>query len=294
MKSKSRKTSHSLVGLSLCSALGLLALSTTATAAVTITNDWSTFFQLEKPTGKIDEPALSGFEYLISSSPDAFRANDQYLIAGEETIPSRSLVNDLGGAGDLSGIPLNFSIQHNLVGGRNFTFIIDDVLAGSPSILCWGGNCAPGSIAAPTIDGIAPITQYNGLQLQLRAQDVVGSSATLSNLSLTGVEIIPGGDPLLDGTVTPLTPSTIPIDPPGRVGQWLLGDNLDFVTQEWELSGIITLTRDAAIEDVTKVRLAVDFVNDLRLPLAPIPLPASVWLFASALAGLTALKRRRR
>ncbi|MCX2980724.1 VPLPA-CTERM sorting domain-containing protein [Halieaceae bacterium IMCC14734] len=290
MKSNNQKISPTLV---LCTALGLLAISTSATAAVRVTNDWSTFFQLEKPTGKIDEPALSGFEYLISSSPDPFRANDQYLIAGEETIPSRSLVNDLGNAADLSGMPLNFSIQHNLVGGRNFTFIIDDLLAGSPSVLCWGGNCAPGSISAATIDGIAPITQYNGLQLQLRSQEVAGSSATLSNLSLTGVEIIPGSDPLLNGTVTPTTPSTILIDPPGRVGQWLLGDNLDFVTQEWELSGTITLTRSDAIVDLTKVRLAVDFVNDMRLPLAPVPLPAAVWLFASAIAGLTALKRRR-
>ena len=290
MKLNSLRTSHTLV---LCTALGLLALSTNATAAVRVTNDWLTFFELEKPTGKIDEPALSGFEYLISSSPDSFRTNDQYLIAGEETIASRSLVNDLGDAGDLSGMALNFSIQHNLVGGRNFTFIIDDLLAGSPSVLCWGGNCAPGSISAPTIDGIAPITQYNGLQVQLRAQDVAGSSATLSNLSLTGVAILPGSDPLLSGTVTPTTPSTILIDPPGRVGQWLLGDNLDFVTQEWELSGTITLNRDDAIVDLTKVRLAVDFVNDLRLPLAPVPLPASVWLFASAVAGIAALKRRR-
>jgi hypothetical protein len=293
MKSNSRKTSHSLLGLSLCTALGLLALSTTATAAVTITNDWQTFFQLEKPTGELDEPALSGFEYVVSEMADPFRANDQYLIVGEDTIASRSLVNDLGGVTELSGTTLNFSIQHNLVGGRNFTFIIDDLLAGSPSILCWGGNCAAGSISAPTIDGIAPITQYNGLQLQLRAQDVAGSSATLSNLLLTGVDIAPGSAPLLDGTVTPLTPSTIPGDPPGRMGQWLLGDSLDLVTQEWELSGTITLTRATAMEDVSKVRLAVDFVNDLRLPLAPVPLPAAVWLFASALGGLAALKRRR-
>lgn len=272
--------------------LALLLLSVPARPAVVITDDWRTLFDLEKPTGKFDEPGLSGFEYLISSRVGEYRANDHYLIAGEESTPATSLVADLGAVGELSGTALDFSIQHNLVGGRNFTFNIDNPSTGTPSVLCWGDNCAAGSNSAQTIDGIAPITQYNGLQIQVRAQEVAGSSVMVSNLALSGIAISSGT--LFDGIVTPLTPGTVPGDF-GRVGQWLLGDDLEFISQEWELTGTVTLTRALALEDLTKVRLAVDFVNHLDLPLLqPIPLPVSAWLFASALIGLAGLKRRRR
>jgi hypothetical protein len=109
---------------------------------------------------------------------------------------------------------------------------------------------------------------------------------------MTGVDFAPAGASLLDGMVTPATPSTIPGDPPGRVVQWLLGDSLDMIVNEWEITGTITLTRDLALEDLTKVRLAVDLVNDLRLPLQPVPLPAAAWLFGSALLGLAISKRK--
>jgi hypothetical protein len=271
----------------------LLSISPHTMATVTITNDWATLFSLEKPTGEFDEPSLSGFEYLISSRTGEFRENDQYMIVGEEPTATTSLISNLGAVNELSGTAWDFSIQHNLIGGRNFTFTMDGP-AGAGSELCWGENCPPGSTSMQTLDGQAPINQYNGLQIQVRAQDVTNSSATISNLSLTGVTMDPTSPALFDGTVTPLTLGTFPFET-GRVGQWLLGDNLDFTSNEWELTGTVTLTReDLALEDLTKVRFAVDLVDDTRLVLEPVPVPASVWLFVSALIGLVGIGRKPR
>jgi hypothetical protein len=267
-------------------------------ASLIVTSNALTIFNLEKPTGKFDEPSLSGFEYLVSDRTGEFRQNDQYLVAGEESLPATTLATDLGGLADLSGTALDFSIRYNLVGGRNFTFSIDDPLSGAASILCWGGNCPAGSMSAETIGGLAPVTQFNGLQIQVRAQEVAASSVSISNLVFTGLPIAPGSDALFDGTVTPATASTIPGDPPGRIIQWLLGDSLDLVMNEWELSGTVAIARIEAIEDLTKVRLAVDLVNDLRLPLPPeepieTPLPATLWLFSIAFAGLMTFMSRK-
>jgi hypothetical protein len=35
---------------------------------VTVTNDWETFLNLDKPTDKFDEPSFGGFNYLISGA----------------------------------------------------------------------------------------------------------------------------------------------------------------------------------------------------------------------------------
>lgn len=77
-------------------ALASISIADRADAAVLITNDPTTFSFLEKPTGKPDEPSLGGFEYLISSRTNQFRANDQYLIVGEEPNDMTAIVADLG------------------------------------------------------------------------------------------------------------------------------------------------------------------------------------------------------
>ena len=103
--------------------------------------------------------------------------------------------------------------------------------------------------------------------------------------SLLGLDV--AGADFFDETVTPDVPGTIfPFDL-GRRGQWLLADELDFVLKEWELTGVVTLSRpDAALSDVTKVRLAVDFVRDPRLPFLPVPELSSVSLLAAGLLAL--------
>ena len=271
-----------------------LGIGDRADASVLVTSDPSTFLRLERPGGEFDETSLGGFEYLISSRTSGFRANDQYLIVGDESDAATAIAADLGAVGELSETPLDFSIQHNLIDGRNFTFSIANPATGGISVLCWGDNCPPGSTSTPTLNGQAPINTYNGLQLQVRAQEVEDSSATISNLSLTGVDIDPRSAALFAGTVAPSTTSTLSIfgDPPGRVAQWLLGDSLDLVLLEWELSGTVTLMREFAKEDLTMVRLAVDFVNDTSL--STIPAPAALPLFVSAMAVLTGVVRRRR
>lgn len=272
----------------------VVSITTTTNATIVITNDPNTFLFLEKPTGQFDEPSLGGFEYLISSRTNEFRANDQYLIVGEEANDATALVADLGTVGELSGTAFDFSIQHNRLGGRNFTFSINNPLTGEISELCWGDNCALSSTSMSTLNGQAPINTYNGMQLQVRAQDVMDASATISGLSLTGVDIDPDSAGLFEGTVTPFTNSTLSIfgDPPGRVGQWILGDSLDLVLADWELTGTVTLSRpDEAILDLTNVRLSVDFVNDTRL--ATIPVPPTVWLFGSGLLSLIGIARKK-
>ena len=72
---------------------------------VTDPDDGRVFLDLDRPTGKLDETGLSGFEFLLSSRTGSFRANDQYLIAGEETEETTSIGNDLGAVEDLSGTP---------------------------------------------------------------------------------------------------------------------------------------------------------------------------------------------
>jgi hypothetical protein len=269
------------------------ALSAEAVVQVTDPDDATVFLRLFRPTGEFDETALSGFEVLISSRTGEFRANDQLLVAGEETAEATSLGAELGAVGDLSGIPFAFSIQHNLTGGRNFTFILTNLLTSESSVLCWGQSCPPGSVASERLNGMAPIHDYNGLQIQARAQDVVGSSAAVTITSLAGVDV--DGAPFFDEVVTPESPGTIPGDS-GRRGQWMLGDSLDLVLEEWELTGVVTLTRpDAALTDLTKVRLAVDLVRDPTLPFL-LPEPEATLLHAAGLTAvaLRAVRERRR
>ena len=270
----------------------VLCVASQAGALVTVTDpdDPSVFFDLFRPTGQFDETSLSGFEFLISSRLDEFRASDQYLISGEATEESTSIVSDLGAVGDLSGIAFAFSIQHNLVGGRNFTFRLTHPLTNESHLLCWGESCSPGSISTEILNGVPPIRDYNGLQIQVRAQDVEGSSAAVTITSLTGLDVT--GAPFFDEIVTPSSPGTIPGDA-GRRGQWMLGDDLDLVLHEWELHGIVTLSRpDAALSDVTKVRLAVDLVRDPNLQY--LPEPSAALLFAAALAVIAPLARHRK
>jgi hypothetical protein len=107
--------------------------------------------------------------------------------------------------------------------------------------------------------------------------------------SLTGVDLT--GAALFDDVVTPGSPGTID---PGRRGQWLLGDDLDLVVHEWELTGTVILSRpDAALEDLTKVRLAVDLVRHPELPFLPAPEPADPLLVATALATVQRVCRLR-
>jgi hypothetical protein len=270
-----------------------LALPASATVTVSGPDDGSAFFNLDMPTGQFDERGLSGFEFLISSVPqstDPFTANDQYLIRGEDTNPIDAIGNDLGAVGDLSGVPFDFSIQHNLVGGRNFTFSLTNSVTSAVSVLCWGVNCPAGSNAAEMINGEGPLIDYNGIQVQARAQDVVGSSVDLQILSLSGVTL--AGSPLFNETVTPSSPGTIFSFDLGRRGQWFLADDLDFHTNEWELLGQITLNRpDEALMDRTKVRLAIDFVRDPSLP-SVVPEPSTALLMGLGLLALAANPRR--
>ena len=259
-----------------------------AQAVVTVSgpDDFSAFIPLVMPTGQEDERGLSGFEFLMSGTSDPFTRNDQYLIQGQDTNAAQTIRNDLGTATDINGIAFDFSIQHNLVGGRNFTFSLTDTVSSNVSVLCWGSNCAVGSNSAETINGFAPINNYNGLQLQVRAQMVAGSSTSVEIFGLTGVTTT--GSPFFNDTVTPTSPGTIPGDF-GRRGQWFMADALDYQLNEWELTGRVTLNRtDAALSDRTMVRLAVDFV---RNPSLPVPEPSTALLFGLGLSWLGALRR---
>lgn len=272
--------------------LAWLAAADGAAAGVVVTDpdDASVFLELFRPTGVFDETGMSGFEFLISSRTKEFRANDQYLIAGEETAPATSIGSDLGAVADLSGTAFAFSIRHNLTGGRNFTFRVTHPQTSATSVLCWGENCPPGPGSTGLLDGIPPIGDYNGLQIQVRAQDVEGASAAVTLHSLTGVEL--SGADLFDDVVTPESPGTIDA---GRRGQWMLGDDLDLVLLEWELQGTVTLSRpDAALEDLTKVRLAVDLVRHPDLPFIPAPEPSGFLLAAAALGAVAWLHPRAR
>lgn len=276
-------------------ALAELALAGRSAALVHATDpdDGSAFLGLYRPTGQFDEAGLSGFEFLISSRMGEFRANDQYLIAGQATEETTALGSDLGAVGDLSGRSFDFSIEHHLAGGRNFTFRLTDPLPSATSVLCWGEDCPPGSNATELLAGIPPIADYNGLQIQVRAQDVAGSSAAVTITSLAGVEL--AGADLFDEVVTPDAPGTVFTSDLGRRGQWLLGDSLDLVQNEWQLTGTVTLRRpDAALEDVTKVRLAVDLVRDPELPFVPAPEPGAPLLSTTGLAALLLRSARER
>ena len=269
-----------------------VALESAATVVVSGPDDGSAFFPLFMPTGEFDERGLSGFEFLVSSRIGSFRENDQYLISGEETDVSTSIGNDLGLVGDISGVPFNFSIRHKLQGGRNFTFTLTNSATGSSHSLCWGSNCDPTANSTEILNGIPPIHDYNGIQVQVRAQEVTGARVAVTISGLSGVDVT--GEPFFDELVTPTVDGTIFAFDRGRRGQWLLGDDLDLVLREWELTGSVTLTRpDDATTDLTKVRLAVDFVRDPKLPfLVPEPsLGGSMLVSAVVLAALRRSQR---
>lgn len=270
--------------------LGSLLSGLPATALVIATDpdDPLPFFRLDRPTGKFDETGLAGFELLVSSRTGEFRAADMYLIAGEVTEPDHALALDLGDAAQLSAVPLGFSIEHRLAGGRRLLFRVSPAAGTGTHLLCWGTGCPAEALSAERLGALAPPVDWNGLQVQVRAQEVPGASAALRLLALDGVDL--AGAPLFDETVTPDSPGTIPGDA-GRRGQWLLADDLDLVTREWTLRGILTLSRpDEATTDLTKVRLAVDLVRDPTLPF--VPEPGTLLLVVCGLVGLGSRRRR--
>lgn len=285
-----REKNLSVVLAGLFGVLSVIGISGQARASVVIIGDaggvfdTGVFWRLDRPTGKPDETSLGGFNYWISSRVGDFRENDQYLNEGDETDTSTAIAANLGTVTNLSGVPFDFSIEH--VTNKNFSFSLTN--SGTPSVLCWGIDCPGGSISSPTLNGKPPITNFNGLQLQFRAQDVANSTTEVRNLALSGVDIDPMSDAWFDGVVTPTTDSTIDFDPPGRVGQWIMG--YDLASMDWVLSGTVTLTRDEADSDRNKVRLAVDFVRDPTL----VPVPAALPLFVTAIGFLAAFVRRRR
>ena len=64
-----------------------------------------------------------------------------------------------------------------------------------------GPELRAGSNSAELVDGFAPIDDYNGLQVQVRSQEVAGSSVAVEILGLSGVTS--SGEALFDETVTP-------------------------------------------------------------------------------------------
>ena len=288
-----------LVSASLCSASVVVSGPDPSASVV--------FFGLDIPPlgGGIDERGFSGFEYRLSGrdpAVDEFIANDMYVIQGNDTNPTQAIganigdVDNMTNLHELSGVPINFSIQHNLVGGRNLTFSLFNTISMETSVLCWGLNCAPGSISAETINGEAPFNEFNGLQVQVRAQEVTGSSASVQITALNGISDIVG-DPFYDETVDPTLPGTIQTilgNDAGRRGQWLIADDLEFLRNEWELEGIVTLSRpDDAFGDRTKVRLAIDLVRDPDLPFV-VPEPSSADLSIVAVTAVAFIRRASR
>ena len=141
------------------------------------------------------------------------------------------------------------------------------------------------------INGFEPLYDYNGLQVQVRAQDVVGATTTVEIRGLSGVTL--DGSPLFDETVTLSSPGTIFPGDAGRRGQWFMADDNDLTANEWDLFGTVTLNRpDGALTDRTKVRLAVDFVRNESLPFV-VPEPSTALLAAAALGTIVAIARSR-
>jgi len=290
---------RSLAGL----AIPGLLLAGPARATVTVSGPdpsaSSVFFGLAIPPvgGAFDERGFAGFEFLMSGvdpATNAFNANDMFVIAGNDTNPTEARGLNVGDRAALNGVPFNFSIQHNLTGGRNLTFSLTSSITQQSSVLCWGVNCAAGSTAYATINGQGPFDAFNGIQVQVRAQDVVGSSTSVRITDLVGISDIVGA-PFYDETVDPTLPGTIQTifgTDAGRRGQWLIASELEFLSREWTLEGVVTLNRpDAALTDRSKVRLAIDLVRDPNLPYV-VPEPSTAILFGLGLAGLASVPRR--
>ena len=237
-----------------------------ATLRATHPSDGSTFHRLERPdpaADKYDETSFSGFEFLISSrsQPD-FRANDQYLVSGEQTVPGSALADELGPVGDLSGTPFGFTIEHvPPPAGRRFVFSLKNEVTGVETVQCWGVDCPAGSNSDELVGGKPPLADFDGLQISVRAQEVAGSSATLEILGFDGPPL--EGAPLFDETVTPDTLGTIdPLLDRGRRVQWILADGPLLSEEAWRLRGRVVLVRsDPAQSELTKVRVATDLVR---------------------------------
>lgn len=275
-------------------AVGLLASPAAAVVVVSGPVSGAAFFPLVQPTGQFDERGLSGFEYFISGiTGDEFLSYDQFLIQGEDTNPTQAIGADLGVAADLSGTEFEWSVQHNLAGGRNFTFSIAQPGSTDASVLCWGQGCDPtADVVVATLNGQGPLDDFNGIQVQVRAQDVPNSSATVTIDALDGVPLS-FDEPYFDETVVPTSPGSVSPFDFGRRGQWFIAQDNDLVLNAWELRGTVTLSRlDPALMDRTQVRLAIDLVRDPRFP-SVIPEPSTALLLGLGLCGLAGRRTRR-
>ncbi len=248
----------------------------------------------------MDERGFSSFQYLISGDDGGILdRGDHFITNGEDRKDDLSIAADLGIQPDLSGKQFAFSLQHNFIGGRNFTFTVDEVGNGTASTLCWGMGCdADADIVAETLGGDRPFTDFNGLQLQVRANEdnsIINPLAAVQITRLSGVDLA-SGTTFFDDVVTPSSLPTILFANPGRQVQWLMADDNDLTLNEWELTRMVTLSRDdLATEDVTALRIKVDLVRDPNRPFgALVPIPGGVWLFGTGLMALLGFGRCRR
>jgi hypothetical protein len=219
--------------------------------------------------------------------------------------PADFVQADLGNLGALSGTTFHFVVEYEV--GKGFTFSLTDP-SNTTRTLSWGDSALGGTNVTTLqrtingqLDGIAhgPTDDpFNFLIIEARAQRGAGDSnppepdsvMTFSNLSFSGTGLTTSGPGLVAGAMnentagSAWTPAGVGVEN-GRYWQFLYSD-ADLSDYDWTFSA-----------DVSGFATGNSPQESLRFELtaknvAPVPLPAGVWLLLSGLAGLATLRRK--
>lgn len=204
---------------------------------------------------------------------------DQTIFNGTNFDANNIVSNHLGNAMSLDGKTWIFSLvfERGDSGARGLTFNLTDAATGMEAYELVYDTANP-------INGQTPLSPFNGIKIETRAGALRDSTSTaalnVSNLTF--------------GTTIPVTgslPTTIDVYSPPTAAEnwssWLIADT-NLGDLDWFVIGTVTGQFDCTTGGADCLRdesIKLNFkLADVSL--APVPIPAAAWLFASGLLGL--------
>ena len=228
-------------------------------------------------------PLGAGFKYQVNNG----NFDHQLYNGNGPGTTANQIATNLGNVNQLSGRTYNFTVQH--IAGQGFIFqMVNPATGGATTTLSWGTfETTPPGTTTTLLNGLAPPTSFNALDLIAQAS-LASSSFAFSNLVFTSPTLTSGGGTFAAGTVTPTTSG--PGDPLGFYTQRLVAD-VNLGAHNWTLSGTWLPTRSGGDGQVDLVNFIIN-ARTVTLSTA-IPEPSTGFLLFAG-AGLILVFARKR